>query len=36
MKIRQVGARLLRADGQTDTTKQIVAFRYFLDSFSKK
>jgi hypothetical protein len=29
VKIRPVGAELFRADGQTDTTKQIVAFHNF-------
>ena len=29
MKIRPVGAELFRADGQTDMTKLIVAFRNF-------
>jgi len=29
MKIRPVGAELLRAGGRTDTTKLIVAFRNF-------
>ena len=29
MKIRPVGAELLHADGQTDITKLIVAFRNF-------
>jgi len=29
MKIRPIGAELFRDDGQTDTTKLIVAFRIF-------
>jgi hypothetical protein len=29
MKIRPLGAELIHADGQTDTTKQIVAVRNF-------
>ena len=29
MKIRQVGAEMFRADGRTNTTKLIVAFRNF-------
>jgi len=32
MKIRLVRAELLHADSQTDTTKLIVAFRYFANS----
>jgi hypothetical protein len=30
MKIRSVGAELLHAEGQTDTTKLIVAVRHFV------
>jgi hypothetical protein len=32
MKIRPVGAELFHADGQTDTTQLIVAFRNFANS----
>jgi hypothetical protein len=32
MKIRPVGAELFHADGQTDMTKLIVAFRNFVDA----
>jgi hypothetical protein len=32
MKIRPVGAELFREDGQTDTTKLIVAFRNFANA----
>jgi hypothetical protein len=32
MKIRPVGAELLHADGQTDMTKLIVAFRNFANA----
>jgi hypothetical protein len=32
MKIRPVGAELFHADGQTDMTKLIVAFRYFANA----
>jgi hypothetical protein len=35
MKIRQMGAELVHADGWTDMTKLIVAFRNFLYIFSK-
>jgi hypothetical protein len=30
MKIREVGAELFQADGQTDVTKLIVAFRNYV------
>jgi hypothetical protein len=33
MKMRPVGAELLRADRQTDVTKLIVAFRNFANAF---
>jgi len=32
MKIRPVGAELFHADGRTDMTKLIVAFRYFVEA----
>ena len=32
MKIRSVGAELFFADGRTDITKEIVAFRNFADA----
>ena len=32
MKIRPVGAELFHADGQTDMTKLIVAFRNFVNA----
>ena len=32
MKIRPVGAELFHADGRTDTTKLIVAFRNFVNT----
>jgi len=35
MKIRQVGAQLFLADGQTDTTKLTVAVRNFRNSPKK-
>ena len=36
MKIRQVGTELFHADGRTDMTKLIVAFRNFACSYNKK
>jgi len=36
MKIRPVGAELFRADGRTDMTKLIVAFRNFANAPKKK
>jgi hypothetical protein len=35
MKIRSVGAELFRADGQTDMTKLIVAFRNYANALKK-
>ena len=35
MKIRPVGAELFRADGRTDVTKLIVAFRYSANALKK-
>jgi hypothetical protein len=35
MKIRLVGAELIRADRRTDTTKLIVAFRNFANTPKK-
>jgi hypothetical protein len=35
MKIRPVGAKLLRADGQTDTTKLTVTFHNFVNAPTK-
>jgi hypothetical protein len=36
IKIRPMGAELFQADGQTDTTKLIVAFRNFEKARKKK
>jgi len=36
MKIRSVGADLFHADGQTDTTKLMVAFRNFENAPKKR
>jgi len=36
MKILQVGAELVHADGQTDMTKLIVAFRNFSNAPNKR
>jgi len=36
MKIRPVGAELFHADGRTDMTKLIVAFRYFVEAPKKR
>jgi len=35
MKLRPVGAEILHADGRTDMTKIIVAFRYFANAPKK-
>jgi len=35
MKIRPVGAELFQADGRTDMTKRIVAFRNFVNALKK-
>jgi len=32
MKIREIGAKMFHADGQTDMTKLIVAFRNFANA----